>query len=117
MVKIVLGLLSLLLFGAAAGVWYAVSTDQWPWDDRKQPATTVWALNDKLGRFLYENGQDTPEEIAAAQPRREALTAAEQGEVKKQLAADDRFKDRLVLHGGGGGAGGLKPLPMIRRRG
>jgi hypothetical protein len=107
----------LLLLGAGAA-WYAISTDRWLWDDRSEPARSVWALNDKLGRFLYEHGQDTPEEIAAARPRREDLTAQEKTEVKKVLESDPRFKDRNFEHaggfaGGGAGSGGFKLKPAL----
>ncbi|MGC4116132.1 MAG: hypothetical protein QM765_16440 [Myxococcales bacterium] len=109
-----------LLLTGVGGVWFAVSTDAWPWDDRSEPAKTVWAFNDKVGKFLYDHGQDTAEEIAAARPRREALTGAESAEVQKQLENDPRLKDRIVLHAGGGfvgGASGFKLKPAVASRG
>lgn len=106
MARTVVAVTFLLLLLGVGGAWFTVSTDRWPWDDRAQPAKAVWALNDSLGRFLYEHGQDTPEEVAAARPRREGLTAVEQAEVKKALESDGRLRDRITLHGGGASGAG-----------
>ncbi len=120
MARLLVAATFLLLLLGAVGVWYTVSTDAWPWDERREPARTVWALNAKLGKFLFDHGQDTPEEIAAAPPRPVPLSAAEKAEVAKRLQSDARLKDRVVLHGGGGFVGGatgfrLKPAGGVRR--
>ncbi|HET6922667.1 MAG TPA: hypothetical protein VFI16_05925 [Anaeromyxobacteraceae bacterium] len=94
----------------AAGVlaWALVTTGSWPLDDRKQPASAVYALNGALGRWLVDHG----EPIQAGADRREAggaaraggpapdpasggLTAAELAAAQQALRTDPRFRDRF----------------------
>lgn len=77
--------------------WALVTTGHWPLDDRTQPATAVYALNDALGRWLFDHGGAIPHggggPVMAA-PAAEGLTAAEIEAVQRTLGTDPRFRDR-----------------------
>ena len=109
MVKLLLGVVSFVVLLGTTGTWFAVTTDRWPWDERSQPASTVWALNHALGMFLFDHGQDPPQPA----PRREVITKLEQAEAQKLIANDPRLKDRIVTWAGGGIQ--LKPAFAPRR--
>ena len=90
--------------------WALVTTGSWPLDDRKQPASAVYALNGAVGQWLLEHGEPTLADGAAG--RREAggaaragspapdpasggLTAAELAAAQQALRTDPRFRDRF----------------------
>jgi hypothetical protein len=90
--------------------WALVTTGSWPLDDRKQPASAVYALNGALGQWLLDHGEPITADGAAG--RREAggaaragspapdpasggLTAAELAAAQQALRTDPRFRDRF----------------------
>ncbi len=86
---------------AAAGLaWALVTTGHWPLDDRRQPATAVYALNGALGQWLFDHGgavapgTGAPPRGAEARASPEGLSAAELESVQRTLRADPRFSGR-----------------------
>ncbi|HEY6105597.1 MAG TPA: hypothetical protein VIV59_06425, partial [Anaeromyxobacteraceae bacterium] len=96
---------------ATAGLaWALVTTGLWPLDDRKQPASALYALNGTLGQWLLDHGEPIPVQGSAG--RREVggaaragssapdlasagLTAAELAAAQQDLRTDPRFRDRF----------------------
>lgn len=93
--------LSLAVLGPAPAVWAAVSTDHWPFDDHRQPATSVYQFNRALGRWLSAHGEGPPDECGGPVPpdQKKGFTREEMAEVQRTLRTDPRFKDRVFVTG------------------
>ena len=91
---------------ATALAWALVTTGHWPLDDRKQPATGLYALNGALGQWLLDHGGDVPlapGRLASAEASGGSgsgggpaggLTPSELAAAQQALRVDPRFRDR-----------------------
>jgi hypothetical protein len=90
--------------------WALVTTGSWPLDDRKQPASAVYALNGALGQWLLDHGEPITAENtvdrreaggaaraggSAPDPASGGLTPAELAAAQQALRTDPRFRDRF----------------------
>ena len=115
MLKLALKVLLALTVVLAGGLWAAISTDHWPFDDSAQPAQTVWKANREIGRWLTDHAEPpmagcyVPEVVPVPEP----LNADELAKVQQTLKAmptHDKInlpKAKLIKPGAlaGGGCG------------
>lgn len=101
----VVALLAGLGLVAGGGVWFAVTSDRWPGDDRDRVPGLVFSFNKVLGRWLLAHAEPSPCVPVDAvtgqplEPTREALTAAEVAEATVAFEKDPRSanRDRLQV--------------------
>jgi hypothetical protein len=90
--------------GFSTAIWAAVSTDHWPFDDRRQPATAVYEVNGAIGKWLTEHGEVTPNmcslpPAASGTAPKRGFTPDELAEVQRALHTDPRYRDRVFMSG------------------
>ncbi len=101
----VVALVAGLSLVAGSGVWFAVTSDRWPGDNRDRVSGLVFSFNKVLGRWLLAHAEPSPcVPIDAVteqplQPPREPLTAAEVAEATAAFEKDPRStnRDRLQV--------------------
>jgi hypothetical protein len=98
---IAIGIISAIA-AAPLGIWTAVSTDHWPWDDRRAPALAVYVFNRSLGSWLTAHGDSSadpcwsaPQPLGSSQQR--GFTPEEMATIQQMLRTDPRLKDRVFL--------------------
>jgi hypothetical protein len=89
---------------ATSLAWVLVTTGHWPLDDRKQPATGLYALNGALGQWLLDHGGEAPQGPGwPARPPGDpgsggaasgGLTPSELAVAQEALRTDPQFRGR-----------------------
>ena len=87
MLDVALKSLPAVALSLVVGLWAVVTTDHWPLDDKKLPATAVWKVNRLIGKWLADHAEPAVPCFEAPSVGPEPLTAAELAQVKKQIAA------------------------------
>ena len=83
-----------------SATWTLVTTDHWPLNDKRAPASTVFAANRQLGRWLINHAEQPPDPSELAKPQAEPLTVAELKKAGESMKSDPRLAARLILNPG-----------------